>query len=595
MNEKPKSFWRKSWPTPRWLRVWLMLVAGTFPITLISFLLSTHLNGWPDVLPALLFVLVVSAIIASVIFWLWRLVRWLCCWRNLRRALFACVCAATFIALFYAEEDWRGKHAWDQFRHSGEDKIQHDDIVSIAPPPVPDDQNFALAPIVVSSYGQMIDRTGHEIKPRNTNLVDRLAMDYEVYFKGVDYPTNEVGDWAQGRKTDFRFLQQYYRTLATKTNLFPVPTQPQSPAADVLLALSRFDAPIAELRQAAQLPYSRFPLEYDKDDPAEILLPHLAALKRAGRVLHLRALAELQTGQSDQALADVLLIQRLTEAVRTEPFTISHLVRIAMENLMLQPVWEGLAAHQWSDAQLATLDGSLSKLDFFQDYPMTIRAEAAGYCEMTQYLRRNPGQYSRLSDFYEDRGPEEQFAEAITTLLMNGHLVPAGWFYLNQLNSVHYFQNFMLPVQDVSTHTFVPAVARKGDAYLKNERQHPSIGNRLECQVSTWLANAPRRFARAQNSLDLARVAIALERYRLAQGKFPDALESLAPQYLNPIPHDIIGGQPLHYHLTDDGQFVLYSVGWNETDDNGVVITKPDLWDQPDVDQGDWVWRYPAK
>ena len=60
--------------------------------------------------------------------------------------------------------------------------------------------------------------------------------------------------------------------------------------------------------------------------------------------------------------------------------------------------------------------------------------------------------------------------------------------------------------------------------------------------------------------------------------------------------------KPLNYHRTDDGQFVLYSVGWNETDDGGVVETKAaDATDRKseasswDFKQGDWVWRYPAK
>jgi len=34
------------------------------------------------------------------------------------------------------------------------------------------------------------------------------------------------------------------------------------------------------------------------------------------------------------------------------------------------------------------------------------------------------------------------------------------------------------------------------------------------------------------------------------------------------------------YRLTANGQFLLYSVGWNERDDNG----------NPEKDKGDWVW-----
>jgi hypothetical protein len=111
------------------------------------------------------------------------------------------------------------------------------------------------------------------------------------------------------------------------------------------------------------------------------------------------------------------------------------------------------------------------------------------------------------------------------------------------------------------------------------------------------IGNAVTKYARAQSSVDLARVAIALERYRLAHGEFPESLAPLAPQFMEKIPHDIIGGQPLHYRRTDDGQFVLYSVGWNEMDDGGVVVLDGPFGKSGNVNinEGDWVWRYPQK
>ena len=91
----------------------------------------------------------------------------------------------------------------------------------------------------------------------------------------------------------------------------------------------------------------------------------------------------------------------------------------------------------------------------------------------------------------------------------------------------------------------------------------------------------------------MARIACALERFRLARGEYPASLDVLAPQFITKLPHDIIGGQPLKYRRSDDGQFVLYSVGWNEKDDGGQVeLTESG---RVDMDKGDWVWRYPAK
>ena len=107
------------------------------------------------------------------------------------------------------------------------------------------------------------------------------------------------------------------------------------------------------------------------------------------------------------------------------------------------------------------------------------------------------------------------------------------------------------------------------------------------------LGGAVKKFASGQSSVNLARTAIALERYWLARGEFPESLNALAPQFIAKLPRDVINGQPLHYRRTSDGQFVLYSVGWNETDDGGEVgLTKNG---NLDINTGDWVWRYPDK
>jgi len=152
---------------------------------------------------------------------------------------------------------------------------------------------------------------------------------------------------------------------------------------------------------------------------------------------------------------------------------------------------------------------------------------------------------------------------------------------------------FYIPLADVNRGAFSPALARRGDAVLSAETKTFSPFNVVERMLLPGLDNGVKKFAYAQASVDLARVAIALERYRLAHGEFPESLDVLAPQFIAKLPHDIINGQPLHYRRTSDGQFVLYSVGWNETDDGGVVGRIK--YGAPDISEGDWVWRYPAQ
>jgi hypothetical protein len=81
-----------------------------------------------------------------------------------------------------------------------------------------------------------------------------------------------------------------------------------------------------------------------------------------------------------------------------------------------------------------------------------------------------------------------------------------------------------------------------------------------------------------------AQIACALERYHLANGEYPATLDALTPQFIENIPHDIIGGDPLNYRATFDGKFLLYSVGWNEKDDGGKD-------GGTDFTKADWVWK----
>ena len=88
-----------------------------------------------------------------------------------------------------------------------------------------------------------------------------------------------------------------------------------------------------------------------------------------------------------------------------------------------------------------------------------------------------------------------------------------------------------------------------------------------------------------QTLVNQAQIVCALERYRLAQGHYPETLDTLVPQFIQKMPHDLIGGEPLVYRRTNDGKFLLYSIGWNETDDDGKPGTLAD------VKTGDWVWQ----
>jgi hypothetical protein len=350
--------------------------------------------------------------------------------------------------------------------------------------------------------------------------------------------------------------------------------------------LAKYDSALDELRAASRLPDSRFPLTYDSESPETIMLPHLAALKTCARLLQLRSAAELQNGQPEKALADVSLGFQLADKIRTEPFIISHLVRLAMTHLMLQSLWEGLAEHQWSDAQLAALDMALAKFDFAADYQRGIRGENACITTEIERVRRHPNLLPDLGDYTEDAGKK-----SILSGSSFAELIPSGWFYQSQYRCARVMLEYYLPVADVEQHRFLPDLGSRGDALVVAETKSAGPGNLLERIMLPSLGKAGQRFAYEQASVDSARTAIALERYHLAHGEFPESLAALVPQFLPAVPPDVIGGQPLKYRRLAGDRFLVYSIGWDETDDGGVSVFAKASSPQLDRSQGDWVWQ----
>ncbi len=125
----------------------------------------------------------------------------------------------------------------------------------------------------------------------------------------------------------------------------------------------------------------------------------------------------------------------------------------------------------------------------------------------------------------------------------------------------------------------------KIEKHFKGENLFPSGG-----ALARWLwpdfSTSAFAGARAQTALNQAIVACALERYHLAKGDYPEKLEMLVPQFANQLPVDVLTGDPYKYRRTGEN-FVLYSPGWNETDEGG--ISGKNLYDEK---EGDWVWRY---
>ena len=508
--------------------------------------------------------------------WLWRLLRW---------GLIGMAGLVTLAAMLVTEENWRGKHAWETYKRAAEARGERLDWTAFTPTNVPDDQNFFYAPIVAETLQAERNERADGQEPHATNTANRMKFD--IYCGDSELLPKHGGNWQKGEFTELKEWPAYFQTCSTtfegKTNHFPVAAQPQSPAADVLLALSIFNPALEELRQASLRPTAWMPLNYGNGfEEVGTLLPWLRPAKRWASFLQLRSVAELQDNQSAAALADVKLLLRLTDTMRNQPFLISHLVRIAMQAIALQPIYEGLAQHRWNDTQLADLEAALAEKDYLADFQLAMRGErtCAIYTFETQRRTRE------MKSYAAENGLDQMVTNSLRWM-------PSAFFYQNEFVFAQMYEQFVLPLVDLTNRTVSLAAYRTTEADFKEQAQHWSLYKIQARMLFPAVGKSVAKFATIQAQVDLARVACALERFRLTHGNYPEALAALAPQFIAEPPHDLINGQPLHYRRTDDGKFVLYSIGWDEKDDGGkVVLTKNGTVDR---EKGDWVWQYPAK
>jgi len=603
MNNEPKSLWAKLVEQPYRFFLWLALASlVVLALCVMVELLSSGFELSPGMRAAAVFCFTALGAAFLIGFFgfflalippLRPLFRWI-----VRRSVFLAACLITLVALAYALENFRGKRAWDNFKREAAAQGESAEVKDVLPPSVPDDENIVATPL----FQPLCNEFDHEWLKLHTgpngltNDADRLKLD--IGRKNDPRPENESANWMIGRRTDLKAWQEYYRNPPKETSQspedakkeFPVAPQPQTPAADVLLALSKYDGILGELRAASMRPQARFPIRYE--DGFNALLPHLARMKSLTQFLRLRAAAELAAGLTNEAAADVELSLRLVDLVRGEPLLISQLVRVAQLNLTLNSLWEGLAEHRWTEAQLAGFERRLGSFDFLADYQQGMRGERLLCGSVIDYVRRlrNADAFGIAMD-ESGAGPDEleRFLASVMFQLM-----PSGWFDQNKVSVGRLHLELLLPAVNLETRQVSPSNVSRLASTLEQRLKDRSPYNWFGGLLLPALANASARFAQGQASTDLARVACALERHRLAHGQYPETLDALVPAFLAKLPHDVINGQPLKYRRTNDGLFVLYSVGWNEKDDGGMVVFNKDK-RASNWKEGDWVWQYPAK
>jgi hypothetical protein len=181
-------------------------------------------------------------------------------WRRLRRYLIVLVWLVTLIALFYAEENWRGRHAWGNYAQQLHARGTPTGLAPLVPKPIPDDQNFAMTPLL-SPLFDFVPGTQHW---RDTNAVARLQQPPRRYEKASrEIKSTQDGDWARGLRVHLGAWALAYEF--DSTNKPAKQALDRTAAATAVLAgLQEWAPALNEIQSAAQRPYSRFNIRYEE-------------------------------------------------------------------------------------------------------------------------------------------------------------------------------------------------------------------------------------------------------------------------------------------------------------------------------------------
>ena len=355
------------------------------------------------------------------------------------------------------------------------------------------------------------------------------------------------------------------------TNSFRVIVDSAS-AADYLAWSDQFNPDFNLVREVLKRPFARMDGDYSQWFTMPI--PDYVSVRAVVQTLAQRAQCYLLLGQPEKALPELTLLndsRRLLESAPTgKPMTlVATMIDAAVVDLYADTITEGMRLGAWHEPQLIELQQQRDELKLSL-IAESFRAERAGMCSYFEQLLSH------------DTGVWE-FVKSESHLAM-----PRGWLYLNLITIAKFHQD-VLDVIDVKQNTVlshkVDEITEGFDARTKHFRPNTYVA----AIVIPNYTRAIVTFAHSQTLANEAQVVFALERYRLAHNQYPESLEALIPLFMEKLPRDVIDGEPLHYRRQANGTFLLYSVGWNETDDGGQVALKKD--GSEDREKGDWVWK----
>jgi hypothetical protein len=364
----------------------------------------------------------------------------------------------------------------------------------------------------------------------------------------------------------------YYEWNSTELKSLPIAgraelpprTEPLTQETKALIAqyLSDNQQALKLLHEAAAIKNCRYPVDLSLGHGTRI--PYVIDIRRGARILNLEAVLHSENNKSRLAAHSVTSIFGIAHSLAKEPLLVSQLVCTACRGLAVSSLERIINRAEFADEQLVELTQTISNAEDRSTMSWAIAGERC----MGISIFKNPASFSS-----ESFGKKMPPAPVLKLYKAIGLADKEAIIYLDLMND--YMKTIRLPLHQRRM------AAKTVEAKLKATSKIHILPHEFMPAFSRVITINIRSIAH----LRTARVALAVQRYRLATGKLPDTLADLVPTYLDIVPMDPFDGRPLRYEKLETG-FVVYSIGEDGSDDGGkekLPISKrktaPSTWD----------------
>lgn len=327
--------------------------------------------------------------------------------------------------------------------------------------------------------------------------------------------------------------------------------------------IERGKAAIELARQMPDYPYGRFAIKWNKDF-INTLFPHIMQPREAAKLLSYDARLRSHNNDISGSLHDVKAILYASRALGDEQTFISQLVRIACSAVAASALERCLASGRASEAILLDLQKELEQEAKFPFFRVGLRGERASSDNMLHSIQMGEITYSQFR---------------ILTGLPPGYPGFSGAEWQAELKALHsylsirderarcmHLMNQLVESSKLPTWEMLSAV----ETLEKSVRDESPFSGAL-VGASAKIGQAA---ARVEATLTCAYTAVAMERFHLAKGRWPQKLDELVPQYLAEVPRDPFDGAPLR--MARQGTAVIvYSVSLDKLDQGGILLPNP--------------------